>query len=529
MQSVSLQAINKQDPQIQGQALDEFENDSDLHGNRRKYDPKDDQRDMEALADIWKRRFRFFSTVGYVIVLGLTWEYTLITTVFSLANGGTAGAIWLTLIVCVGMSMVTLSFAEMASMAPTSGGQYHWVSEFAPPRYQKQLSYTVGWLAAIGWQVLMAGVAFVGAQQTQALIVVCNPNHVITGWHSALLSIAFMVCAILFNTLAIGKITILEGLAIVLHFFGFVAFIVILWVMGPRAGPDTFSQFTDENDWGNLGLATLVSIVGPMTTYLGSDSAVHLAEELEDASYILPRAMCLAAIVNYILGFSMTITFMFNLGSLKDDLASATGQPWVAVIQRITRSRAASIILTVLMIIMFFFCAVNVLTTSSRQVFAFARDKGIPFHRFFSQVRSNGVPTNSVFLTLTVTILLSLILIGSTAAFNIILSVGTTGLFTSYIVVIGTMLAKRLRRGERFPASKFDLGTFGIPINIGAICFLVVAFAFLFFPAAPDPSLADMNWAIVIYGAAILFAFSWYLAKGRHEYEGPVTYVRKDM
>ena len=57
-----------------------------------------------------------------MIVLGLTWEYTLITTVFSLANGGTAGAIWLTLIVCCGMATVTLSFAEMASMAPTSGG-----------------------------------------------------------------------------------------------------------------------------------------------------------------------------------------------------------------------------------------------------------------------------------------------------------------------------------------------------------------------------------------------------------------------
>ena len=28
--------------------------------------------------------------------------------------------------------------------APTSGGQYHWVSEFAPPRYQHILSYLTG-------------------------------------------------------------------------------------------------------------------------------------------------------------------------------------------------------------------------------------------------------------------------------------------------------------------------------------------------------------------------------------------------
>lgn len=37
-----------------------------------------------------------------------------------------------------------LSLAEMASMCPTSGGQYHWVSEFAPPKYQRFLSYMTG-------------------------------------------------------------------------------------------------------------------------------------------------------------------------------------------------------------------------------------------------------------------------------------------------------------------------------------------------------------------------------------------------
>lgn len=70
-----------------------------------------------------QRRFRFFSIVGYVIVLGLTWEFSLVLGAFSLSNGGAAGAIWLTFVVCWGMGMVMLSMAEMASMAPTSGGK----------------------------------------------------------------------------------------------------------------------------------------------------------------------------------------------------------------------------------------------------------------------------------------------------------------------------------------------------------------------------------------------------------------------
>lgn len=75
--------------------------------------------------DVHQRRFRFFSVVGFVVVLGLTWEFSLTTLVFNLGNGGTAGAIWLVLVVCSCMFFVMLSMAELASMAPTSGGQYH--------------------------------------------------------------------------------------------------------------------------------------------------------------------------------------------------------------------------------------------------------------------------------------------------------------------------------------------------------------------------------------------------------------------
>jgi len=77
----------------------------------------------------------------------------------------------------------------------------------------------------------------------------------------------------------------------------------------------------------------------------------------------------------------------------------------------------------------FYFCAVNQVVTSSRQIFALARDKGLPFHQFLSKVRpGSGVPLNSVYVTLLFTCLIALIIIGSTTAFNIILSVASTGL-----------------------------------------------------------------------------------------------------
>jgi hypothetical protein len=77
-----------------------------------------------------------------------------------LIDGGLAGLFWAYIWNFIGFSFVVLSLAEMASMsvklalpleclltvsrAPISGGQYHWVSEFAPPKYQKFLSYITG-------------------------------------------------------------------------------------------------------------------------------------------------------------------------------------------------------------------------------------------------------------------------------------------------------------------------------------------------------------------------------------------------
>ena len=42
-----------------------------------------------------RREFQFFSIWGYAVILGLSWEYALITGVLSLPNGGTAGAVWM--------------------------------------------------------------------------------------------------------------------------------------------------------------------------------------------------------------------------------------------------------------------------------------------------------------------------------------------------------------------------------------------------------------------------------------------------
>jgi choline transport protein len=136
------------------------------------------------------------------------------------------------------------------------------------------------------------------------------------------------------------------------------------------------------------------------------------------------------------------------------------------------------------------------------------------------------IPLNAVITTLAITTLLSLIIIGSSIAFNVIISIGQVGTVGSYILAISCIFRKRLV-GEPLLPSRFSLGRAGLAINTIALCFLAVAFVFPFFPLTKNPSPADMNWNILVTGFTLAVAVVYYLLRARKTYTGPVLNVRR--
>lgn len=80
------------------------------------------------------------------------WEIGIFLINQGLIDGGRAGLIYSVIWNFVGFCPIYLSMAEMSSMAPTAGGQYHWVSEFSQTAWQKWLSYVTGWTSTVAWQ-----------------------------------------------------------------------------------------------------------------------------------------------------------------------------------------------------------------------------------------------------------------------------------------------------------------------------------------------------------------------------------------
>jgi choline transport protein len=73
-------------------------------------------------------------------------------------------------------------------------------------------------------------------------------------------------------------------------------------------------------------------------------------------------------------------------------LQTATAYPYIQIFYNVTGSLPATNAMTALILILGFFGNVTVMAGSSRQLFAFARDEGMPFSRWISKVahdRSN--------------------------------------------------------------------------------------------------------------------------------------------
>lgn len=129
------------------------------------------------------RQFHALSIFALTTLVMFTWQAILSTAVFSIINGGRGGSVYLFIATWAFTVPVVVSLAEMASMAPTSGGQYHWVSEFAPPSSQKMLSYVSGWLSALGWQAFIANASFAAGQGILILVTLYHPDYVILQWY----------------------------------------------------------------------------------------------------------------------------------------------------------------------------------------------------------------------------------------------------------------------------------------------------------------------------------------------------------
>jgi choline transport protein len=251
-----------------------------------------------------------------------------------------------------------------------------------------------------------------------------------------------------------------------------------------------------------------------------------MSEEVRDASRSVPKAMIAVYIINFCLVFPAVVTFSYHIVSIDDALADPTLYPVVYVLRQSMSPAWMTVILTIMLCLLV--CSnMTYLAAVTRDIWAFARDQGLPFSNWISMVdRKRRIPTNAVMLTSFLSICLSLIYIGSPVAFYAITSLLTVALLQCYCLSIGCLLWRRITHPETLPPAKFSLGKFGIPINIAAVVYALWCFFWAFWPTATPVTAAGFNWASVIFISVLIGATIHFLLVARKKYVGPVALMK---
>jgi choline transport protein len=250
---------------------------------------------------------------------------------------------------------------------------------------------------------------------------------------------------------------------------------------------------------------------------------------------------------NAIIGLLVIVTLAFTSGDVQQLMATPTGEPFIQIFYDVTQSKAAATVMASIVVILLCSCCFSEVATSSRQLWSFARDRGFPASSWLSHVCNHhdlrctepetltidqvqpgwNIPVRAVMVSFVVVSALACINLGSTTALRSISSLGAVAILSSYLVVIGCLIWRRLY-GAPLPPRRWSLGKAGLAINIVAVCFILPLWFFAFWPTATPVTAETMNWASVIFMGVLSIAVVYYLAKGRREYDGPVALIKRD-
>ncbi|KAH3919498.1 hypothetical protein HBH56_015120 [Parastagonospora nodorum] len=335
----------------------------------------------------FKRNFNLLTVIALCSTVMNAWAGMLSGLQLVLFNGGPTGFLISFPIVFLGVLMQALVVAELASMIPLSGGQYNWVAILAPRRLSNFLSYFVGWIVTIAWQAGAAGVAFLTSNVILGLASAVHPDYEMKKWHVTLAFFAVITLAVLVTTVLGRLLPTIESVAFVIFVMGFFVLIIVLKYLAPKTdSSQVFQNFFNGGGWNNNVEATFVGAIPIMFGFNGFDAGVHLAEEVKDASRVVPKA---------------------------------------------------TIISTSLIIIMLIFGTIGSMATASRMLWAFAREEGVPCSRHISKIeRNSGLPLYSIATTALLSMLFALIGLGSDAAFSALTGLTVASFYAGFMLTV---------------------------------------------------------------------------------------------
>ncbi|KAK6460015.1 amino acid/polyamine transporter I [Scheffersomyces coipomensis] len=499
----------------------------------RSIDPLHAANDDELLAQIgYKQELnRHYSTLQ---VFGIAYSImgllpSIVSTAYTGLEAGPVGFVWGwfvsgLFILCTGTSMTLLG-----SSMPTSGGLYYYTNYYAPDAIRVPLSFMIACANSLG---LIGGICSIcygfAVEILSCVYINSDGTFEITNAKCYGIFAACVISNVIICCLTTKHTATLQTVSIVVN-----TFLCVLYIIAVPVGVSKNFSFNDASYiFGSLentrswpsGWSFMLSWM-PLIWTIGSfDSVIHCSEEAKNAQRAIPFGILGSITVCWILGWVIVIV---TVACIKDGdtaaiLDSATGSPMAQVIYDALGKQWA-VAFMALIAIGQYLMACSIMIAASRQIWAFARDEGLPFvYNFVKYVDPKiKVPIRATMFAGCIALLLGLLVLingsaGSGALFS--LAVASNALAWGMPVLLVILPYGR----KRFIPGPFYLGKVGsFLVNFTTVLWITFEIIYLMFPDQRFVDRNSMNYTCVInvsiWGLSLVYYFIW----GYKTYSGP--------
>ncbi|MFM0598065.1 MULTISPECIES: amino acid permease [Paraburkholderia] len=409
--------------------------------------------------------------------------------------------------------VVAAAMAQIASSYPTAGGLYHWSSILGG----KTWGWLTAWLNLLGLVFVVAAINYGTYDPFFRTLIApmfgVNPDSL--GWWQQTLFLTVITASQAFlNHRGIritSKITDLSGYLI---FVVTILLVGSLLVYSPvkidLSRLYTFTNFTgvDGGAWPKqtMVVAFLSGLLLTAYTITGFDASAHTSEETHEAARNVPRGIVGSVFWSTTFGYVMVCAFVLVMPDIGAAVKQGTGF-FEAILAPIPGP--LRIVIELLMFFINYVCGLAAVTSTSRMMFAFARDGGLPASKWLRKVNAtHRTPGAAIWTSAVLAIVVTLY--GD--AFTVLSAGSAVFLFISYAMPIAAgVLAEGRTWTEKGP---FQLGMLSKPFAVAAVFGALV----LAYVGMQPP---NQKVVYVIVGLLAVLLTIWYGAGVRKSFAGP--------
>ena len=499
----------------------------------------DDVRTLSALgySQELDRRMGAFSNyaVSMSIICVLAGGITSFPAGLCAAGGASIGLGWP--LVCLVSLAFAATMAEVASAFPTAGGLYHWSAILGGRAW----GWATAWFNLAGLVTVLAAIDLALVQfcfgafaplfgwtdaeagSTLAALVAGTPAHALAAdalpaaplvfqWLAVVAVLASQAAFNHFGIRVTTAITDSSGWAILL-LTALLTLALLVWA--PTPDPSRLFELANftglpegEPVWPRTGSALWALALGlllPAYTLTGFDASAHVAEETVHAAREVPRAIVRAVAVSAVAGWIMLAAIVTAIPDL-EAAARQGGNAFFWTLEEVLPLPVRTA-LSIGIAATQYACGLAAVTSTSRMVYAFARDGGLPFSPRLRRVSAaHKTPSAAIW-----TVAAAAACFTALVPYLTITAVCAILLYVSYgmptLVGLFTRGRSWTRRGP------WSIGAMYRPL--AAVC--VVACAGLFVIGIQPPNAVAGR---IVPGFAAGLAVWWFASK-RHHFPGP--------